>query len=246
MNDSTPPRKGARTGVVIAVALAVAVAAGVFVQRLTSSPAAAPPVAAATEPAPADAQTAEAPAGLKLPEVLPQFELKDRAGDLRKLGDWKGQPLIVNYWATWWPPCVREIPLLSQLRRERQAEKLEVIGIAVDFRDDVLKFADERKLDYPLLIGEEDGLAAVAAVGMTPAFPFKLFADRQQRIIAMKVGELHHDEATLILDRVAAVDAGTLDLATARSQISEGLKSLATQRGLAEAAQAAAKGANTG
>ena len=159
---------------------------------------------------------------------------------MRTLADWKGQPLIVNYWATWCPPCVREIPLLSQLRRERQAEKLEVIGIAVDFREDVLKFADERKLDYPLLIGEEDGLAAVSAVGMTAAFPFTLFADSQQRIIALKVGELHHDEATLILDRVAAVDAGKLDLATARTQISAGLKDLATQRGIAEAAASAA------
>ena len=92
----------------------------------------------------------------------------------------------------------------------------------MDFREDVLKFADERKLDYPLLIGEEDGLAAVTAVGMTAAFPFTLFADSQQRIIALKVGELHHDEATLILDRVAAVDAGTLDLPTARAQISAG------------------------
>ena len=236
------PRRGPSTGTITALAIALAAVAGFFIQKKLNPPAttvstAAPPVETAAAPA------AEEP---KLPETLPQFELQDRDGKMRRLGDWKGQPLVVNYWATWCPPCVREIPLLSQLRRERAAQKLEVIGIAVDFREDVLKFADERKLDYPLLIGEEDGLAAVAAVGMQPAFPFTLFADSQQRIVALKVGELHHDEATLILDRVAGVDAGTLDLAAARAQISEGLKDLATKRGIAEAAAAAGKEADQG
>ena len=73
----------------------------------------------------------------------------------------------------------------------------------MDFREDVLKYAEETVIDYPLLIGEEDGLAAVKAVGMQPAFPFTIFADSQQRIVALKVGELHQDEADLILDRVA-------------------------------------------
>ena len=47
---------------------------------------------------------------------------------------------------------------------------------------------------------------------MQPDFPFTVFADSQQRIVALKVGELHQDEADLILDRVLAVDAGTLEL----------------------------------
>jgi peroxiredoxin len=255
MNDQSPARSSnSRSGVLIAVGLAVAVAAGVFVQRQLARPdaGAADPAATATtqasaEPMGAGQQGADATAAVTeptVPEVLPRFELKDRDGKIRTLADWKGQPLVVNYWATWCPPCVREIPLLSQLRRDHQAQKLEVIGIAVDFRDDVLKFADERKLDYPLLIGEEDGLAAVAAVGMTAAFPFTLFADSQQRIVALKVGELHEEEAALILDRVFAVDAGRLDLVTARSEISAGLKDLATKRGIAEAAAAAGKTAD--
>jgi peroxiredoxin len=219
------------------LAIAIAATVGWFVQkRLSGQPAtavASTPTAAAPE-AEAVPATGEDPAlaPRTLPETLPQFELTDRDGKLRKLGEWKGQPLIVNYWATWCAPCVREIPLLSQLRREREGQKLEVIGIAVDFRDDVLKFADANALDYPLLIGEEDGLAAVSAVGMQPAFPFTLFADSQQRIVAMKIGELHHDEATLILDRVAAVDAGSLALDQAREEIREGLKDLSTRRAL--------------
>jgi thiol-disulfide isomerase/thioredoxin len=224
------------------LAIAIAATVGWFVQKRLSARSA-PVIAAVPVEAPAATTATGTPptagdaslAPKSLPETLPQFELMDRAGKLRKLGEWKGKPLIVNYWATWCAPCVREIPLLSQLRRERASQKLEVIGIAVDFRDDVLKFADAHALDYPLLIGEEEGLAAVSAVGMQPAFPFTLFADSQQRIVAMKVGELHREEATLILDRVAAVDAGSLGLDQAREQIREGLKDLATRRALEEA-----------
>jgi hypothetical protein len=50
------------------------------------------------------------------------------------------------------------------------------VGIAVDFREDVLAYVKERPIDYPLLIGEEDGLEALKSVGMTAAFPFTLFA----------------------------------------------------------------------
>jgi thiol-disulfide isomerase/thioredoxin len=229
--------KGRNTGLAIGVIVAAAAVAGFVVQqRLEQKQQLVPvPVAAPEAPAAETAPAAEPEAVPQKPlaEVLPQFELQDRDGKLRKLGEWTGRPLIVNFWATWCAPCVREIPLLSKLRQDRKAQRLEVIGIAVDFRDDVLAFADKVKLDYPLLIGEEDGLAAIAEVGMQPAFPFTLFADSQQRIVALKVGELHQDEADLILDRIAQVDAGELDLDRARSQITEGLKDIAVRRAAA-------------
>ena len=71
---------------------------------------------------------------------------------------------------------------------------------------------------------------------MQPQFPFTVFADSKQRIVALKVGELHQDDADLILDRLMDVDAGRLDLAAARDQITEGLKTLADKRAAAKAA----------
>jgi thiol-disulfide isomerase/thioredoxin len=236
-----------KNGVVIAVAVGIAAALGFFVQRqFAPTPAEVPagPVkvdvtaapAAATSDSTGDATT---PAGEvappKVPESLPQFALADREGKKRTLKEWSGRPLMVNYWATWCGPCRREIPLLNQLRAQRASQRLEIIGIAVDFRDDVLAYAKETTISYPLLIGEEDGLEAVKAVGMQPAFPFTIFADSKQRIVALKVGELHQDEADLILDRVVAIDAGKLELATAREQITEGLKEIATRRAAAAA-----------
>ncbi len=235
-----PVAKSRRTGVIVALIVAIAAAAGFFGQRhfapqapgLVPDPdAVASPAAAATDSGPPSAATILAAAPTRaLPDTLPDFELQDSNGVKRKLSHWAGRPLVVNYWATWCPPCVREIPLLRKLRADRAASKLEVVGIAVDFREDVLAFAKREKLDYPLLIGEEDGLAAVEAVGMTPAFPFTLFADSKHRIVALKVGELHQPELDLILDTVAEVDAGTLDLPAAQSRITEGLKTLATDK----------------
>ena len=98
--------------------------------------------------------------------------------------------------------------LLNAVREARKAQKLEIVGIAVDFRDDVLAYVKERPIHYPLLIGEEDGLEALKSVGMTAAFPFTLFADSKQRILALKVGELHQDELDLILDQIHTPGGG--------------------------------------
>jgi thiol-disulfide isomerase/thioredoxin len=174
-------------------------------------------------------QPPEAPART-IPEQLPDISLADREGVRRKLSEWKGRPLVVNFWATWCDPCRREIPLLKSLRRERSAEGIEVIGIAVDFRDAVIRYAHEIGIDYPLLIGEQDALDAIAAFGMDTVFPFTVFADRQGRIVTLKVGELHPDEAHFILDRLRDLDQGRLELAAARQQIAAGIRRLAQER----------------
>ena len=100
----------------------------------------------------------------------------------------------------------------------------------MDFQKDVLPYAQAKGITYPLLMGEKDGLAAVNAFGMQTAFPFTVFADARGDIVAVKIGELHADEARLILAEVAAVDAGKRGLADAREAVSDGLRSLAIAR----------------
>ena len=163
----------------------------------------------------------------QLAETVPTFELVDRAGESRSLQDWAGKALIVNFWATWCAPCRREIPLLQRIARERAGDGFEVVGIAVDFRDKVLAYADEMQIDYPLLIGEQDALDAAAAFGVEAiGFPFTIFSDRQGRIVYAQMGELHEAEADLILDEVAAVNVGTRTPAEARARIEAGLPAL--------------------
>ena len=116
--------------------------------------------------------------------------------------------------------------MLRQLRNERGERGVEVLGIAVDFREDVLKYAAKIGLDYPLLIGEEDGLAAADAFGIDPVFPFTVFANAKRRIVAVKVGELHADEAAFILDHIELLNAGRLTLEVVQTLIRAELQRL--------------------
>ena len=180
-------------------------------------------IAPASTPAPA----APAAPASQLVETLPRFQLADRAGQMRSLQDWPNQALIVNFWATWCAPCRREIPLLQQLQRDHAGEGFQVIGIAVDFRDKVLSYADEMKIDYPLLIGEQEALDAAAAFGVTTVgLPFTVFSDRQGRIVTAHLGELTAAEADLILDAVRRVDAGATSPADARIALEAALAAL--------------------
>jgi thiol-disulfide isomerase/thioredoxin len=162
----------------------------------------------------------------RIPERLPDVTMPDAAGVAHKLSDWKGRPLMVNFWATWCDPCRREIPLLKSLRTERSSQSLEIVGIAVDFKDAVVQYTQKIGIDYPVLIGEKDGIAAIDAFGMDTVFPFTVFADGQGRIFTVKVGELHRDEANAILDAMRDVDSGKVDMAAARQKISAELARL--------------------
>jgi thiol-disulfide isomerase/thioredoxin len=164
------------------------------------------------------------------PERLPAMTFEDAAGAPHPLSEWSGHPLIVNFWATWCEPCRREIPLLKSLRGRSFPPGLQVVGIAVDMRDAVVKYVSDMHIDYPVLLGEQNGLQAVQALGMDTVFPFSVFVDSQGRIVTTKVGELHPDEADLILGRLAELEAGRATLPAARQQISDGLRSLAIER----------------
>ena len=168
---------------------------------------------------------AAAPA--QLVETLPSFQLADRAGQPRSLQDWPDRALIINFWATWCAPCRREIPLLLQLQRDHADQGFQVIGVAVDFRDKVLAYADEMQIDYPLLIGEQEALDAAAAFGVTTVgLPFTVFSDRKGRVVTAHLGELTAAEADLILDAVRRVDAGETTPAEARVAVEAALAAL--------------------
>jgi thiol-disulfide isomerase/thioredoxin len=223
--DKNAPQPSATAKVALAIALVSAAGVGGFVAyRLsaTHSSTLTPvqyPGTVRSKPSAGQSDESAPPSAKRIPEVLPDVTMPDSSGTLHKLSEWKGQPLMVNFWATWCDPCRREIPLLKSLRHERSGESLEVVGIAVDFKDAVLDYTRKIGIDYPVLIGEKDGMAAIDAFGMDTVFPFTVFADRQGRIFTVKVGELGRDEAKIILDGLRDVDSGGVDLKTAQQQI---------------------------
>jgi thiol-disulfide isomerase/thioredoxin len=188
------------------------------------------PAGQAGAPTPSDLAAgfdATVPAAVKIPERLPDFSLKDRGGQATSIKAWGGKSLIINFWATWCIPCRREMPLLEALHNAWADRGVTVIGIAVDHRDAVLAYADELKIAYPLLIGEQDALDVAAAFGVeSPVFPFTVFTDRRGEVVALYMGELHQSVANLILSVVQNLNQDRVALPEARRTISEGLNAL--------------------
>jgi thiol-disulfide isomerase/thioredoxin len=225
--SSTPRLLGA------ALIIIAAGAAGFFAYR-AKQPDPSPLTQVTAPPAPVAAPSPEiatsSPKPKSVPDTLPDITLADRNGKPTKLASFGGRPLMVNFWATWCAPCRREIPLLNKIRMQRKGQNAEIVGVAVDFREDVLKFVAKTPLSYPLLIGEEDGLAAAEAFGMGMAFPFSVFVDSQNRILTVKVGELHEDEANFAFDRLRDIDNGILTRKAAQDAVAEAFREMASER----------------
>ena len=223
---------GTFRGLSLIVLIAVATAGGFFGYRAWQSHAARAgglTVASASVPAYSDSSVAQMPRSAT-PDTVPDLKLPDPKGEQQSLRAYLGRPLIINFWATWCAPCRREIPLLQQLRQSYRSERLEVVGIAVDFQSAVTQYLQKTPIAYPLLVGEDQGLAVAEQFGMEPVLPFSVFADAQGRIIAVKVGELHQDEADYILGTMRQVAIGSQSLEHARAGIAEQLRSFAMER----------------
>jgi len=183
--------------------------------------------AAAPEAPAATTAAAEPQAELTAPTSLPEFSLQDRDGQMRSITSWTGKSMIVNFWATWCAPCRREIPLLKQIQEQQATEGFQVVGVAVDDRDEVLSFADQIAINYPLLIGEQDGLDAVMKFGQgSLGFPFTAFTDQQHRIVAFHQGELTKSQADALLGVIGKLNRGELTLEAARTLADEQLGAL--------------------
>ncbi len=169
-----------------------------------------------------------APSAPAMAATLPNVQLKNRDDKMQSLRSWPGKSMIVNFWATWCGPCRKEIPLLKEIAKKET--DFQLVGVAIDYRDEVLKFADEIKIDYPILIGEQDGLAAAEAFGVeSVGLPFTVFTDRRGRIVTIFMGELTHDKIDAILAGVQQVNRGELTPDAGRAAIADKLAKLHTK-----------------
>ena len=120
----------------------------------------------------AGAACADSPcADPKVERARLDFAMKDMHGADVKLADFKGRPMVINFWATWCGPCKEEIPALVELAERYKGDRLAVLGVSVDDKpDDLKKFAAEYKMNYPVLVGlgHDDFLEAYDAVSAVP------------------------------------------------------------------------------
>ncbi len=99
-----------------------------------------------------------------------EFRLTDTNGRVHTLSGYKGQWVLVNFWATWCPPCLEEIPEFAALYAARKGKDLVVIGVAVDFDDQkqVFEFAETQGMNYPLVLGDDKIGAQFGKISVLP------------------------------------------------------------------------------
>ncbi len=152
--------------------------------------------------------------------TLPDFSLGNLAGEPQSILSWPGKPLLINFWATWCAPCLREIPMLKELQAARP--DLQVVGIAIDKRDPVVEFAGNIDFNYPILIGQNEAWAAAGAMGVNIyALPFTIFTAGDGSILGVHTGELHAEHLERFRAIVDELAAGRITVDEARSRASE-------------------------
>ena len=137
------------------------------------------------------------PAAPESPAVATLFaqQLPDPDGKSHALAQWQGKPLVVNFWATWCPPCVDEMPELSALQTELAPKGVQIIGIGIDSPSNIREFAAKYKIAYPLFVAGMTGTELSRQFGnQNGGLPFTALIDKDGRITKTYIGRLKMDQ----------------------------------------------------
>jgi len=124
---------------------------------------------------------------LAVEKIQAGFELKDTAGVKHQLSNYKGKWVLVNYWATWCPPCLEEVPDLVNLYDQRTKKDLMVLGVVFDYKNikEVADYVDDMLMSYPIILGDDE---VAAQIGTAEVLPTTFIYNPQGELVKIKRG----------------------------------------------------------
>lgn len=167
----------------VVVAAVAALIAGLWVQQISQTPV----VAEDNPPAQLD------------------FSFPDSNDQPQSVSQWRGKILVINFWATWCGPCLKEIPEFIKLQQQYQDQGLQFVGIAIDDKESVQAYLKRIQINYPILIAGDAGSNLAHQLGnIINAVPFSVIVNQQGQIIHRQPGELSNEELLKIINPLFA------------------------------------------
>jgi thiol-disulfide isomerase/thioredoxin len=129
--------------------------------------------------------------------------LNDLAGKPQSLAQWKGKPLLVNFWASWCAPCVQEMPELSALAAKDGGKHFNVIGIGIDSPTNLVQFTQKTKVSYPLYVGGMGATDLARGLGnANGGLPYTVLIGADGKVIKTYLGKLKFDQLQADLSKL--------------------------------------------
>lgn len=134
-------------------------------------------------------------ASIETPAATTDFALRDLAGKAHGLDAWRGKLVLLNFWATWCPPCRHEIPIFIALQNRYASQGLQIVGISIDNPEAVARYRQEVGINYPLLLADESTFGLMAAYGnRTGSLPFSVLIRPDGVIDSVKLGAYSEED----------------------------------------------------